>query len=143
MPHTLHDRLEALQSLLPRVDLALALAAYLRAKMAWLAARPAAPRAGANAPLYAAPVSGRRVRAFALSAVRAMAAFIDGWVPSSRRAAVDSTHPLFTFWDARRNRAELDVQVCAVLGRGRQTLRDHAGATDPAVSLVLRGCGLK
>lgn len=142
LARTLHDWLEPLQSLQPEADPAQALSVYLRAKMALSAQRPDASRVFANELLHGAPVLGDLMRSELRTAVRAKAAVIDGWVAAGHMAAVDSTHLLFTMWAATQTYADFDVQICAVLGRKRQTARDHARATEHVVSLVLRGCGL-
>lgn len=142
LARTLHDWLEPLQSLQPEADPAQALGVYLRAKMALSAQRPDASRLFANELRHGAPVLGDLMRSELRTAVRAKAAVIDGWVATGRMAAVDSTHLLFTMWAATQTYADFDVQICAVLGRKRQTARDHARATEHVVSLVLRGCGL-
>jgi TetR/AcrR family transcriptional regulator len=57
-------------------------------------------------------------------------------------APVDPIHLFFTIWAATQTYADFDVQVSAVLGRKTLTAKDHARATEHAVSLILRGCGL-
>ena len=110
--------------------------------MALSAQRPDASRVFANELLHGAPVLGDLMRTELRAAVRAKAAVIDGWVAAGRMAAVDSTHLLFTMWAATQTYADFDVQVCAVLGRRRQTAHDQARASNHVVYLILRGCGL-
>ena len=80
LAHTLRDWLEPLQSLQRDANPPLALAAYLRAKMALSAQRPDASRVFANELLHGAPVLGDLMRTELRAAVRAKAAVIDGWV---------------------------------------------------------------
>jgi TetR/AcrR family transcriptional regulator len=142
LARTLHDWLGPLDALQPDADPALALAAYLRAKMALVAAQPDASRVFANELLHGAPVLDTLIRTELRAKVREKAAVIDGWIAAGRMAPVDSTHLFFTMWAATQTYADFDVQVRGVLGRSKLTARDHARATEHVVALVLRGCGL-
>lgn len=139
---TLHDWLRPMEALQAEAEPGQALEGYIRAKMAMSAARPDASRVFANELLHGAPVLGRLMQTELRAAVRRKAAVIDGWVAAGRMAPVDATHLFFTIWAATQTYADFDVQVRAVLGRGRLTRADHERATTHVVSLLLRGCGL-
>lgn len=138
----LHDWLVPLDGLQPEADPRQALEAYIRAKMALSASRPAASRVFANELLHGAPVLGDLVRTELRAMVRRKAQVIDGWVAAGRMAAVDAEHLFFTIWAATQTYADFEVQVLAVLGRRRLTRPDHERATRHVVTLILRGCGL-
>ncbi len=142
LARTLRDWLVPLDALVPEADPALALATYIRAKMAMSAQRPDASRVFANELLHGAAVVGDLMRGELRSKVREKAAVIDAWVHSGRMAPVDGTHLFFTIWAATQTYADFEVQVCAVLGQQRLEAADHARATAHVVGLVLRGCGL-
>ena len=142
LARTLHDWLLPMDLLTPDADPAAALAAYIRAKMAMSALRPAASRVFANELLHGAAVVGDLMRSELRDTVRRKAAVIDGWISAGRMARVDATHLFFTLWAATQTYADFELQVCAVLGRERLSAADHARATDHVVALMLRGCGL-
>jgi len=142
LQRTLHDWLVPMDGLVADADPALALRAYIRAKMAMSAERPDASKVFANELLHGAQVVGELMRGELRQSVRKKAAVIDGWVAEGRMAAVDSTHLFFTIWAATQTYADFDVQVRAVLGRSELTPRDHERATEHVVALLLRGCGL-
>jgi TetR/AcrR family transcriptional regulator len=142
LQRTLHDWLVPMDGLVADADPALALRAYIRAKMAMSAERPDASKVFANELLHGAQVVGELMRGELRQSVRKKAAVIDGWVAEGRMAAVDSTHLFFTIWAATQTYADFDVQVRAVLGRTELTPRDHERATEHVVALLLRGCGL-
>jgi TetR/AcrR family transcriptional regulator len=142
LQRTLHDWLVPMDGLVADADPALALRAYIRAKMAMSAERPDASKVFANELLHGAQVVGALMRSELRQMVRKKAAVIDAWVAQGRMAAVDSTHLFFTIWAATQTYADFDVQVRAVLGRSELTPRDHERATEHVVALLLRGCGL-
>jgi TetR/AcrR family transcriptional regulator len=142
LQRTLHDWLVPMDGLVADADPALALRAYIRAKMAMSAERPDASKVFANELLHGAQVVGELMRSELRQMVRKKAAVIDAWVAQGRMAAVDSTHLFFTIWAATQTYADFDVQVRAVLGRTELTPRDHERATEHVVALLLRGCGL-
>jgi TetR/AcrR family transcriptional regulator len=142
LARTLHDWLVPMDSLVAEAEPRVALAAYIRAKMAMSAERPDASRVFANELLHGAPVLGELMRTELRAMVKKKAQVIDGWIEAGRMAPVDATHLFFTIWAATQTYADFDVQVRAVLGRARLSGRDHARAADHVVGLVLRGCGL-
>ncbi len=139
---TLHDWLVPMDSLVAEAEPRVALAAYIRAKMAMSAERPDASRVFANELLHGAPVLGELMRTELRAMVKKKAQVIEGWIEAGRMAPVDATHLFFTIWAATQTYADFDVQVRAVLGRTRLSGRDHSRAADHVVGLVLRGCGL-
>jgi TetR/AcrR family transcriptional regulator len=142
LARTLHDWLVPMDSLVAEAEPRVALAAYIRAKMAMSAERPDASRVFANELLHGAPVLGELMRTELRAMVKKKAQVIEGWIEAGRMAPVDATHLFFTIWAATQTYADFDVQVRAVLGRARLSGRDHARAADHVVGLVLRGCGL-
>jgi len=139
---TLHEWLLPMDGLVPEADPRVALERYLRAKLALSAARPDASRVFANELLHGAPVLGDMLRTELRAMVRRKAAVIEGWIAAGRMAPVDPVHLFFTMWAATQTYADFDVQVRAVLGRSRLSVRDHERAADHVVTLILRGCGL-
>jgi TetR/AcrR family transcriptional regulator len=87
-------------------------------------------------------VLGDMLRTELRAMVRRKAAVIEGWIAAGRMAPVDPVHLFFTMWAATQTYADFDVQVRAVLGRSRLSVRDHERAADHVVTLILRGCGL-
>ena len=142
LARTLHDWLLPMDLLVPDADPAAALAAYIRAKMAMSALRPAASRVFANELLHGAAVVGDLMRSALRNTVRRKAAVIDGWIAAGRMAPVDATHLFFTLWAATQTYADFEPQVCAVLGCDHLSAAAHARAADHVVMLILRGCGL-
>ena len=142
LARTLHDWLLPMDLLVPDADPAAALAAYIRAKMAMSAQRPAASRVFANELLHGATAVGDLMRSALRNTVRRKAAVIDGWIAAGRMAPVDATHLFFTLWAATQTYADFEPQVCAVLGCDQLSAAAHARAADHVVMLILRGCGL-
>jgi TetR/AcrR family transcriptional regulator len=143
LARTLHDWLVPMDSLVAEAEPRIALAAYIRAKMAMSAARPDASRVFANELLHGAPVLGELMRTELRATVRNKARVIEGWVKTGRMAPVDATHLFFTIWAATQTYADFEVQVRAVLGRTRLSGRDHQRAAEHVTTFVLRGCGLE
>ena len=142
LARTLHDWLLPMDLLVPDADPAAALAAYIRAKMAMSAQRPAASRVFANELLHGATAVGDLMRSALRNTVRRKAAVIDGWIAAGRMAPVDATHLFVTLWAATQTYADFEPQVCAVLGCDQLSAAAHARAADHVVMLILRGCGL-
>ena len=115
---------------------------YIRAKMALSAQRPDGSKVFANELLHGAPVVHTLLSTELRQMVLQKAAVVQSWVDAGRMAPVDPIHLFFTIWAATQTYADFDVQVSAVLGRKTLTAKDHARATEHAVSLILRGCGL-
>ena len=142
LARTLRDWLVPMEALQPQAEPQVALAAYIRAKMALSFQRPDASRVFANELLHGGPVLGDSLRGELHGLVQRKAAVIDGWIAAGRMAPVDSTHLFFTIWAATQTYADFDVQVCAVLGKPELDDADHARATEHVVTLIQRGCGL-
>lgn len=123
-------------------DPATALEQYVRAKMRLSAERPDASRVFANEILHGAGHIGDFLRTELRERVRDRADVIAGWVAEGRIAPVDGTHLFFTLWAVTQTYADFDSQICAVLGKTRQTAADHARATDHVLTVVMRTCGL-
>lgn len=123
-------------------DPAAALEHYVRAKMRLSAERPDASRVFANEILHGAGHIGDFLRSELRELVRDRADIIARWVADGRIAPVDGTHLFFTLWAATQTYADFDSQICAVLGKARQTAADHARATDHVLTVVMRTCGL-
>ena len=115
---------------------------YIRAKMALSAQRPDGSKVFANELLHGAPVVHTLLSTELRQMVLQKAAVVQSWVDAGRMAPVDPIHLFFTIWAATQTYADFDVQVSAVVGRKTLTAKDHARATEHAVSLILRGCGL-
>ena len=115
---------------------------YIRAKMALSAQRSDGSKVFANELLHGAPVVHTLLSTELRQMVLQKAAVVQSWVDAGRMAPVDPIHLFFTIWAATQTYADFDVQVSAVLGRKTLTAKDHARATEHAVSLILRGCGL-
>ncbi len=115
---------------------------YIRAKMALSAQRPDGSKVFAYELLHGAPVVHTLLSTELRQMVLQKAAVVQSWVDAGRMAPVDPIHLFFTIWAATQTYADFDVQVSAVLGRKTLTAKDHARATEHAVSLILRGCGL-
>jgi TetR/AcrR family transcriptional regulator len=142
LARTLHDWLVPMDGLTPEAEPRVALAAYIRAKMAMGFERPDASRVFANELLHGAAELGALLRTELRDMVLAKARVLDVWVATGRMAQVDTTHLFFTIWAATQTYADFDLQVRAVLGRETLSARDQARATEHVVALILRGCGL-
>ena len=126
----------------PDAEPGVALARYIRAKMALTAERPDASRVFANELLHGAHEVGGLLRSELRALVRRKAGVIEHWVAQGRMAPVDATHLFFTIWAATQTYADFEPQVCAVLGKRRLQKAELGRATQHVVTLILRGCGL-
>ena len=142
LARTLDDWLVPTHGITPAADPRQAIEHYIRAKMALSAQRPHASRVFANELLHGAPVLGELLVAELGPMVREKAAVIQGWIDAGRMAPVDATHLFFTIWASTQTYADFEVQASAVLGTPSLAPEAHARATEHAVSLILRGCGL-
>ena len=137
----LNDWLVPTHGIRAEADPRTALEQYIRAKMALSAQRPDGSKVFANEMLHGAPIVKTILSSELRPMVQEKAAVVQGWVDAGRMAPVDAVHLFFTIWAATQTYADFDVQVCAVLGCKRLSIRDHARATEYVVSLLLRGCG--
>ena len=137
----LNDWLVPTHGIRAEADPRTALEQYIRAKMALSAQRPDGSKVFANEMLHGAPIVKTILSSELRPMVQEKAAVVQGWVDAGRMAPVDAVHLFFTIWAATQTYADFDVQVCAVLGCKRLSIKDHARATEHVVSLLLRGCG--
>ena len=114
----LDDWLAPLRDLDPAGDPMEQILGYVRAKLALSRARPRESRLFAGEVLRGAPVM-----ADGFAALRALvddrARVIDGWMSAGRLARSDPHHLVMSIWALTQHYADFEVQVCAVLGEGR------------------------
>jgi TetR/AcrR family transcriptional regulator len=133
---------DAFDHITPDRDPAEALTAYIRDKMAWSRRRPLASKVFANEVIHGAQQIDGYLSGKLRQTVAEKAAVIEGWIAAGRMAPIDPRHLFFALWATTQTYADFDVQVGAVLGRGRLSEAEHEHATRQVLALMLRGCGL-
>ena len=121
---------------------AIALPAYIRAKLALSRDRPYASKVFANEVLHGAGTLGSYLGTELRRKVDEKSAVMEGWMAKGLMTPVDPRHLFFLLWAVTQTYADFDVQMCAVLGKSALDAGDFAAAEALIVGLVLRGCGI-
>jgi len=134
--------LEATDSIKQDAAPAEALAAYIRAKLAYSRTRPYASKVFANEILHGAvhlhSYLGQELR----RKVKEKTQILEGWMQRGLMETVDPRHLFFLLWAMTQTYADFDTQIRTVLGRSALTDEDYATAESLILRLTLRGCGL-
>ncbi|NDL62186.1 TetR family transcriptional regulator C-terminal domain-containing protein [Acerihabitans arboris] len=115
---------------------------YVRAKMAFTFARPAASKLFASEILAGAPLALPLLATTLRQLVESKAAVIDGWITQGKLRRLDSTHLFFSIWAMTQTYADFDAQIAAVMGGAPMDQPERERATAHVVSAVFRICGL-
>lgn len=134
--------LGAFDQIRPERDPAEALGDYIAAKIYWSRTRPNASKVFANEVLHGAPILGGFLARELRARVEEKAAILRRWMAQGRMRPVDPVHLVFAIWAMTQHYADFEVQVRAVLGRGRLGEADYAAAAGTITALVLDGCGI-
>lgn len=134
--------LGAFDQIRPERDPADALSDYIAAKIYWSRTRPNASKVFANEVLHGAPVLGGFLARGLRARVEEKAAILRSWMSAGRMRPVDPVHLVFGIWAMTQHYADFEVQVRAVLGRGRLGEADYRAAAETITRLVLDGCGV-
>jgi TetR/AcrR family transcriptional regulator len=92
---------------------------YVHRKLEMSREYPRESRLFANEMLQGAPRMGPALETTLKDLVDRSAAIIEGWIAAGRIAPVDPRHLIFSIWATTQHYADFDVQVRAVLGKGR------------------------
>ncbi|MCQ4160375.1 TetR/AcrR family transcriptional regulator [Roseomonas sp. GC11] len=134
--------LSATDRIRPESDPAEALAAYVRAKMAWSRERPRASKLFANEVLRGAPHLAPHFAGPLRALVEEKSRVIEGWIAAGRMAPTEPRHLFFAIWAMTQTYADFAPQIEAVLDVPSLGPREFADGTATVLQLVLRGCGL-
>ncbi|MBS0518781.1 MAG: TetR family transcriptional regulator C-terminal domain-containing protein [Proteobacteria bacterium] len=132
--------LDELDRFTPEREPAEAIAEYVAAKLKWSRMRPNASKVFANEILHGAPFMKSYLSNDLRRRVEDKAEVIRHWIARGKMRPLDPKHFVFQLWAVTQHYADFDVQVRAVLGRGRLTDRDFAAATENISALILHGC---
>lgn len=124
-------------------DPAEALATYIRAKMAFSRARPAAARIFTDEIMRGAPHLKDYLRGDLRRWIRERTDVMQQWIDAGRMDPVDPYHLVFLIWSATQHYADYAVQISALHGKSRLTRTDYDAAADSLVGVILKGCGLE
>jgi TetR/AcrR family transcriptional regulator len=109
----------------------LALAGYIRAKLALSQSRPEASRIYATELLRGAPHIKAYLHFSLRQRVATLSTTINAWVAAGQLRPVDPAHLLFCIWAMTQTYADFGVQIAAVLDKpiGEDTVFETAAAT--------------
>jgi TetR/AcrR family transcriptional regulator len=121
---TLSEWLEPLENLNPAAENPVEeFWQYVEKKLELAKNHPRESRLFANEILQGAP----RLQGYLHGALKALvereAAVLETWMAEGKIARLDPYHLIFSIWAMTQHYADFDVQVCAVLGKGRSETR--------------------
>ncbi|SJZ74017.1 transcriptional regulator, TetR family [Enhydrobacter aerosaccus] len=117
-----------------------AIAEYVAAKLNWSRKRPNASKVFANEVLHGAPFLKAYLSNDLRRRVEDKSEVVRHWIAQGKMRPLDPKHFFFQLWAVTQHYADFDVQVRAVLGRGRLTDQDFATAAENITALILHGC---
>ena len=121
-------------------DPAVALEAYIRAKIRISQEHPYASKVFASEIMHGAPHLPEDIAAQMLEQSRQMCERIQSWIDRDLMAKVPPQHLLFTIWASTQTYADFDWQISQVTGKAELGQEDYDLAADLIVKLILKGC---
>lgn len=117
-----------------------AIAAYVRAKLAYSRRNTAASKLFANENVRGSTFLSRRDQASIRSITHEKAAVVEGWIRAGRLRPIDPYHFFIVLWASTQFYADFDSVVRNVLGARRLTPAMFDRAAETITSLILQGC---
>ena len=124
-------------------DPAVALPAYIAAKMRFSRDFPLASRIFAIEILNGAPNLTDYFNDDYRQWFRARTDVFGRWAELGKIAPIDPAHLIFLLWSSTQHYADFAVQISAALGREQLTDADLQAATATLTQIILRGCGIE
>ena len=117
-----------------------AIAAYIRAKLAYSRRHAAESRFFANEILRGAKFLERRQRRHIRDVTTRRAHVVEEWIRSGRMVPVDPRHFFIMLWSATQFYADFGVLASDVLEKRRLTQKDFDDAAETMTRVILDGC---
>jgi TetR/AcrR family transcriptional regulator len=123
-------------------DPAMALAAYIRAKMEFSRRQPLASKIFAMEVISGGACLTEHFNQDYRVWLRGRAAVFEAWIAQGKMDPVDPLHLIFLLWGSTQHYADFSSQICNLLDRKKLTKADFDTATNNLVHIILKGCGL-
>ena len=134
--------ISATDEIKPENDPAMALAEYIRAKIALSKNRPYASKVFANEILHGAS----HLRSFLANDLRNLVSekskVVNHWVARGLMDKVDPAHLFFAIWAMTQTYADFEAQIRPVLGIERMSNEIYDRGAEVVIKLILKGCGI-
>lgn len=117
-----------------------AIAAYVRAKLAYSRRNTAASKLFANENVRGSTFLSRRDQASIREITREKAAVVEGWIKAGQLRPVDPYHLFILLWASTQFYADFDSVVRNILGASRLTRATFDRAAETITALILEGC---
>ncbi|MCP1648567.1 TetR/AcrR family transcriptional regulator [Pseudomonas sp. GD04087] len=123
-------------------DPAVALAAYIRAKMEFSRRYPQASRVFAMEIISGGECLSEHFSQDYRTWFSGRAAVFQAWIDAGKMDAVDPVNLIFLIWSSTQHYADFATQIGFVTGRKRLSRQDFSDASDNLIRIILKGCGL-
>ena len=134
----------ALNNMKPEDDPAVALSAYIHAKIDFSRRYPLASRIFALELMTGGEHLQEYYQQGYTEWFQGRCAVFKAWIEQGKMAPVDPAHLIFLLWSSTQHYADFGYQINAALGVGEQPLADtdYQRAADTLTTVILRGCGI-
>ncbi|AGI22062.1 TetR family transcriptional regulator [Pseudomonas sp. ATCC 13867] len=123
-------------------DPAIALAAYIRAKMEFSRRYPQASRVFAMEIISGGECLSEHFSQDYRAWFAGRAAVFQAWIAAGKMDPVDPVNLIFLIWSSTQHYADFATQIAFVTGRKRMSKQDFGDAGDNLIRIILKGCGL-
>jgi len=119
-----------------------ALTAYIRAKVMYSKAHPAASRIFASEIIHGAPHLQNYLHGKFFDWMQRKTSAIESWIRQGKMDPIDPAHLLFFIWGATQHYADFGVQVLAAMNKDSLSEDDFEHIAATLIKFVLKGCGI-
>jgi TetR/AcrR family transcriptional regulator len=134
---------QAFNQITPQDDPAVALAAYIAAKVQYSRSNPMASKIFASEIIHGAPNLSAYLNRDFRDWLGEKAGVIQSWIDSGKMDPVDPYYLIFLIWGATQHYADFEVQVSSVLGKKKLSKRDYDRVAANLTHIILKGCGIE
>lgn len=124
-------------------DPAVAIAAYIRAKVMHSKSHPNASKIFANEILQGAPHLSDYLNNDIKDWLQEKTAVIQTWIEQGKMDAIQPFYLIFLIWGATQHYADFDTQITTVLGKEKLSDSDFEDIANDLVHIIVKGCGIK
>ena len=123
-------------------DPAIAIAAYIRAKLEYSRRNGRAARIFASEIVHGAPNLKGHLLNDSRQWVRNRASVIQRWIDQGKISAVDPVHLIMLIWGATQHYADYQAQITAINDGVALSPKDYDAISESLTRIILAGCGL-
>ncbi|HBS79888.1 MAG: TetR family transcriptional regulator [Pseudomonas sp.] len=123
-------------------DPAVALADYIRTKMAFSRKQPQASKIFAMEVISGCECLSAHFNEDYRDWFRGRAAVLQAWSDAGKMDPIDPMHLIFLIWSSTQHYADFSDQIRRITGQRRVTKDDFERGTETLIQVILKGCGL-